>query len=75
MTEWANRQRDADAEWRMLREQAETESCPELECLAPIGEHCKNLTSGLDLEHLPAHGKRIKRFEDRAAGLIEEAPG
>lgn len=75
MTEWAKRQRDSDAEWRHLREEAETEKCPELECEAEIGEHCKNLTSGLDLERLPAHSKRIKKFEDRAAGrLIETSP-
>jgi hypothetical protein len=74
MTEWSNRQRDADAEWRMLREQAETEPCPELDCPAVAGETCVNLDDRLPLGRLPAHSRRIRAAADAAAEPLVDEP-
>lgn len=48
------------------RDQAEQVLCPPppLGCSVPAGETCRNLTSGDELEHQPAHNARL-----RAAGV------
>jgi hypothetical protein len=64
MTEWSNRQRDSDAEWRMVREQAGSVACPEPGCEARVGECCRNLSSGEDLARFPAHARRIRAADE-----------
>lgn len=61
-----DRMRDADAEWRHERAQAETVMCEE--CHQPAGETCLNLSDGRPLGKLPAHHRRI------TAGLASDYP-
>lgn len=57
MTEWADRQRAADATWQHDRVSALTVRCPD--CHAPAGDACLNLHTQEPLEHQAAHAKRI----------------
>lgn len=47
-------------EWQVERGQAQTIVCPEPRCHAGVGETCINLSSGLPLDNLPAHSRRIR---------------
>jgi len=66
VTSWAERQRDADANWRNERVTAETVPCTEPDCGAGVGETCRNVRTGDPIKHQPAHARRIK-----AAGEVE----
>ena len=49
------------------RDQAETVPCPEPPrgCSAPAGATCRNLTTGDELEHQPAHAARLRAAHER----------
>ena len=53
---YADRQRDADHEWRMAREESMTVPCPQ--CHAPRGVRCRNTLTDGD-PRFPAHPQRI----------------
>jgi hypothetical protein len=53
---YADRQRNADQEWRMAREEAKAVPCPQ--CHAPRGVRCVNAITGED-PRFPAHPQRI----------------
>lgn len=56
---WVARQRAADATWQHDRVSALLVPCDEPGCQAPVGELCRNLRTGAELEHQAAHRKRI----------------
>jgi hypothetical protein len=57
---WTEDQEAADATWRHDRLTAETVPCPEIGCHAGVGETCRNVRTGLPLEHQAAHARRIE---------------
>jgi len=61
MTSWAERQRDADANWRNERLTAETVACPW--CHQPRGQTCLNSLTGEPMERVPAHWQRLFAVE------------
>jgi hypothetical protein len=56
MSGWAERRRDADAEWRLERAEAERAACPW--CQQPAGRTCVNKYTGEVLAKAPAHWQR-----------------
>lgn len=64
MTAWNERRRIARAEWLMDRERANSVPCPEPGCRAQVGETCRNVHTGQEIEHLTAHWRRIKASEE-----------
>lgn len=61
MTSWAERRRDADVNWRWVRDQAEQVACPRCEVLA--GVTCRNPGTGEVFKRAPAHWQRIRAAE------------
>lgn len=59
-------QRDADAEWRYVRDTAQKVSCDE--CNAAPGDTCINIANGKPLAGQPAHFKRISAAVDTPEG-------
>lgn len=68
MTSWAERQEQADREWRMERANAEQVTCPW--CLAEPGVTCVNSVTGEQMRKVPAHWQRL-----HAAEHGQELPG
>jgi len=65
VTSWAEQHRDADANWRWVRQQAEQVVCPR--CHAEPGVTCRNPGTGLVFKKAPAHWQRFKAAEGESA--------
>jgi hypothetical protein len=76
MTAWAERRRVAALERDHERQVALTVACPSPPhgCDAPAGKDCRNLRTGLPLEHQVAHRQRVIRGEQQAAARVPVVP-
>lgn len=70
MTAWADRKQREAQERDNARQQAFAVVCTEPGCGAAAGVACRNVLTGLPLEHQVAHMRRVRAGEERAHRLV-----